>query len=181
MAHALLVRRLLILALFAIAAVGCDDDDDVMGPPGCEAGAPMTVTYDDQGTFQTPALMLGGLTVTGSASVNVLNASGLGVVGGISSTYVDGTEFLRFSIGSGAATAVSYQLTVGNADGDGLLGESTIEAFDPQNVSLGIVAVNGGAAKDVSALFAGAPIGAFVVTAAVDYLTISRVDYTPCL
>ena len=122
------------------------------------------------------------LTITGSAQVQVLSLNGLGVVGGSSDNDVDGAELLRFSIDADAATDVSYFVAAaGNLDGDGLAGEATVEAFDPSNSSLGVVAVNDTGTKNVSAMFGGEPIGAFVVRANVDNLRIQRVTYAPCL
>ena len=41
------------------------------------------------GTFTTPSLSTGGITVTGSAAVSVLNLNGLGIVGGSFGDSVD--------------------------------------------------------------------------------------------
>ena len=47
--------------------------------------AEITVDYTNLGpSFQTAALNSGGVTVTGSNLVNVLQGNGLGIVGGIS-------------------------------------------------------------------------------------------------
>jgi len=77
------------------------------------------------------------LTVTGSANINVLNLNGLGIVGGNDANGVDRAEFIRFSVDTGAASAVSYFVgTWGNLDGDGLGGEAIIEAFDASATTL---------------------------------------------
>lgn len=171
--------RPLAAGVLALISTSCGSDS-VTG--ACDPGSPITVDYSNQGTFQTPSLSLGGLTVTGSANIGVLNGNGFGVVGGVDDSFVDGAEFVRVSVDAGAASAVSYfVLSAGNQDGDGLVGEATIEAFDASATSLGVVAVNGTGTKDVSALFGEEPISAFVVTADVDNFLIQSANFTPCL
>ncbi len=174
------VLPLLVAGALVVALTGCNGDDDMSGFV-CNPGAPATVTYDDQGTFQTPSLSLGGLTVTGSANVNLLNLNGIGIVGGQFDRDIDGTEWIRFDVDAGVAIDVSYLVQIaGNLDGDGLVGEATIEAFDRLGTSLGVLAVSGSGPKDVSAMFGDEPISAFVVTAAVDNHRIGNASYTAC-
>ena len=54
------------------------------------------VSFSDDGTFQAASVTEGGVTVTGSSTVNVLNFNGLGVVGGVLNDRVDDGEFLDF-------------------------------------------------------------------------------------
>ena len=174
--------RLLVLALAVIGAAGCSNDES-NSPivPECDPGSPITVSFDDQGTFQTASLALGGLTVSGSGEVQVRRSSGLGVVGGASDEVVDGSEFLRFSIDAGGATGVTYSVTfAGNLDGDALAGESTIEAFDPDGDSLGVVSVDGMGVANLTTAFGDKSIGAFVVRADGDSVRIEQVVYRPC-
>jgi hypothetical protein len=173
------ILRPLAAVVLALTSASCGSD----GVTGvCDPGAPITVDYSNQGTFQTPSLSLGGLTVTGSANINVTNLNGLGIVGGNTSVAVDGAEFIRFSVDSGAASAVSYVVaTWGNLDGDGLSGEAIIEAFDASATSLGVVAISEGGTKDVSAMFGNESISAFVVTADGDLFLVRSANFTPCL
>lgn len=168
-----------VAALLALTLPGCSSDST--GNFVCTPGTPATVDYKTQGTFTTTSLDLGGLTVTGSGTVNVLNGNGLGVVGGVFDNTVDGTEYLRFSVNGGAAADVSYIVTsAGNQNGNGFVGEATIEAFDHSGTTLGTRAVNGAGTMDVSTLFADLPISAFVATANVDNFRIGSAAYTPC-
>jgi len=168
------------MLLAPIVLVACGDD----GPGAfvCMPGQPAAVTYHDQGTFTTDTLRLGGATVTGSGTVNVLNLNGLGVVGGVSGNFVDGVEWLRFAIDTGAATDISYFVpNAVNGDGDGLVGEATIEAFDLAGASLGSVPVSGGGLFDVSGSFSDVPLSAFTVAAQDgDAFIVSMLTYTPC-
>ena len=170
--------RPLASGVFAFTSASCGSD----GVTGvCIPGPRITVDYSNQGTFQAPSLSPGGLTVTGSANINVLNLNGLGIVGGYTSDAVDGAEFIRFSVDSGAASAVSYGVGIlGDLDGDGLGGEAMIEAFDASVTSLGVVAISEGGTKDVSAMFGDEPISAFVVTADGDAFLVRSANYTPC-
>jgi hypothetical protein len=142
------------------------------------AHPPTVADYTALGSFQTSSLDSGGIVVTGSANVNVLNLNGLGVVGGIFDDTIDGSEFLKFSFSSGVALEVSYEVSsAGNQDGDGLAGEAILEAFDVGGASLGTVAVSGTGTHDVSGLFGNAGLSAFRVTAVADNHRISKVSY----
>jgi hypothetical protein len=48
-----------------------------------------TASFSGLGTFTTPTLITGDVTVTGSADVSVLQFNGLGIVGGFDDTVVD--------------------------------------------------------------------------------------------
>jgi hypothetical protein len=114
---------------------------------------------------------------TSAALVNVLNLNGLGVVGGASNTTADGAEALRFQFSS-VVVGVRYHVQLGNnLNGNGLVGESTLEAFLGAT-SLGVVPLNGTGWKAVTTLFGGAPITSFVVRAAVDGVRINLLEYT---
>jgi len=69
-----------------------------------------TVSYDSLGTYSTPALNHGGVTVTGSADVYVLNLNGLGIVGGLGDIVVDylENEYINFSFNSTPANSITY-------------------------------------------------------------------------
>ena len=167
------------VASLALSLPSCSDD--TTDPYVCMPGTPVTVDYTNQGTSTTASLDLGGLTVTGSGTVNVLNLNGLGVVGGLFDNDVDGTEYLRFSVNGGAAADVSYLVSAaGNLNGNGVGGEATIEAFDHAGTSIGTRVVSGVGTKDVSALFANLPIRAFIATANVDNFRVGSAAYTPC-
>jgi len=139
-----------------------------------------TVDFTDDGTFTTASIVESGLTVTGSNTLNILNLSGLGVVGGVDS-FIDGSEFVMFTFDD-PAIDVSYIVTSAiNFDGDGKLGEAFIEAFDFNGISLGVLSIDGTGIKDLTALFGGVAISKFIVTADVDGNTISSVTFTPDL
>lgn len=171
------MRRVLLVVVVPVLFAACGDDN----PAQLVCNQPVEVTYNDQGTFTTDTLKLGGATVTGSGTINVLNLNGLGIVGGAFDSTVDGAEFIRFAIDAGAATNITYFVqAAGNLDADGFAGEATIEAFDVAGASLGTVGVTGAGTMDVSGNF-GVRISAFTVTAEVDAFRVGRLNYTACL
>lgn len=156
------------------------------GPLSCRAGQPDTVDFTALGTFRTDTLDQGGLTVTGSDSVNVIDLEGLAVVGGRYDSAVDGTsEFLKFAVDAGAATDVGYFMPYGGGPGDGTpIAEALVEAFDPSARSLGTRSVHPLiGALDVSALFDSLPISAVVLQSngSGDFFRVGRASFTPCL
>ncbi|MBU1411410.1 hypothetical protein KKC22_07805 [Myxococcota bacterium] len=96
-----------------------------------------------------------GITVTGSNTINVLNLNGLGIVGGISNSTIDGTEWIDFEFDHPSASTQFHVPSAGNNDGDELAGEATIEIFDALDVSLGTLALQGVGTRDLDALFPG--------------------------
>lgn len=78
------------------------------------------------------------------------------------------------------ATDVSYRIdAAGNENASGPPGEAFLEAFGSTGGSLGVRAVSGTGTNDVSALFAGAPIGFLLLTAAGDSQRIGQIAFTP--
>lgn len=147
----------------------------------CALTGPFTVDYTNRGT-STPAAIDDvppGVHVTGSSTINVLNLNGLGVVGGASDVTVDGAEFLDVTLDR-PSTATRYSAPfAGNLDGDGLLGEAVIEAFDAAGASLGTHAIDGAGVRDLTAMFGGARIKRFRVTANVDSFRLSTITVSP--
>lgn len=147
----------------------------------CAISAPVVVNYANRGTSTTTTIddTPPGVVVTGSGTIHILNLNGLAVVGGASDNTVDGSESLTFALAN-PALAVSYFVPFGgNLDGDGLVGEASIEAFGSAGTSLGVHAVSGGGEIDVTALFAGARIRRFVVTADGDSFRLGSVTVRP--
>jgi hypothetical protein len=173
--------RYMILALGAAALAGCGNSTS---PATCTQGTPVTADYTRQGSFKTVSLALGGVTVTGSDTVNVTLIGGLGVVGGAADNEVDGTEQLRFTVANGlVASKLSYTLSNAfNLNGDAHSGAATLEAFDHLGHSLGTKAINAdaGLTYNVTALYGNTPLSAFTVTADVDGFEVGSLDYTPC-
>ena len=129
-----------------------------------------TINFFNIGTSTTSALVRNGVTVTGSANINVLSLNGLGIVGGSSDNIVDSGETIRFTF-TAPALSVTYALStagqfgsIGVLNDPLLLGERTVEAFSPLGVSLGTIAQSD-ADRSVSSLFGGVPIGSFSMTA----------------
>lgn len=147
-------------------------------------GAPTTVNFRNLGTFTTDTLVIGELTVTAStspnvsATVNLLNLNGMGVVGGLFSETLDESEGLRFTFAGAARSGVTYSNSiVGDSNGNGIPGESLLKAFDAAGSSLGVVPVDG-LHHDVSSHFGGVPISAFEIRAAGDTQRIGSVEFT---
>jgi hypothetical protein len=75
---------------------------------------------------------------------------------------------------------VSYRVDgAGNQNGTGDLGDAFLEAFAPGGASLGVRAVSGATTIDVSALYAGAPIESFRLTASGDSQQIGLLAFRP--
>lgn len=168
-----------------IAEFMCECGPDHTGPtcsePVCTP-TPISMDFTNQGTFQTATIMRDGLLITGSNTLNVLNLNGLGVVGGVNDSVIDGNEFVVFTFPDRPATEVSYSVqTAGNQNGDGMIGAAVVEGFGPNGQSLGIVSVQSTGQKNVSAFFNNVPLSQFRVQAVVDNHRISRVNYTLCL
>lgn len=125
------------------------------------------IDYSHQGTFTTPSLTQGGVTVTGSNTISVLNLNGLGIVGGSVDFFVDqsGSESIRFHFDNGPATdVVVYFGAIAGFD----TAFTRLEAFSQGGGSLGTRNIDlfdlGGFSLDVSAEFGGGPIGSFTLT-----------------
>lgn len=131
-----------------------------------DANAEETANFQNLGTFQTPSLTVGSVTVTGSNLVNVLNLNGLGIVGGAFDSTIDPGETISFSFAGPASNVrVVVSCAAGDRDGDGLLLEVRLEAFDEFGALLGQVDT-----------FPGHCLIDFSGTLGVD--TISRLDVT---
>ncbi|PJK29735.1 hypothetical protein CVT23_11900, partial [Minwuia thermotolerans] len=125
-----------------------------------------TLDLSSLGSFNTPSLDLDGVTVTGSANVNVLNSNGIGVVGGSSSSFFDIGERLDFDFDH---LAVNVQLSIGTIGNttpvDGA--QVRLEGFDADGNSLGTVSlpVDGGNFNaNLSAAFGNAPLSRLEMT-----------------
>lgn len=118
-----------------------------------------------------------------------LSNTGFGHTGGLSAQSIDSGESVAI-LSLADRRGVAYRVAAaGNEDGDGLVGEGFLEAFD-EGGSLGVVPVAGVGRIDVSALFGGAAIHDFRITS-VESIRISqairqlgsnegiRVDLTP--
>ena len=150
----------------------------LLGTNGAQA---VTVDYYNIGTFQTPSLHEGGVTVTGSANVNVLNLNGLGIVGGLDDNTIDGAghESISFLFDTPAKDVTYFVNIAGNTNGDGLTGETLLTAYGTGGY-LGDIAVISAGTKNVSALFGNVPISSFAVSLnTADYIRIASVGYNP--
>lgn len=147
----------------------------------CAIGAVATVDYTNRGTLT--AAMLDddppGVLVTGSGTINVLNLNGLGVVGGNNSNTVDGAEFLDVRFDHPSAATSYFVPSAGNLDGDGFVGEATVEAFDAAGTSFGTAAVNGSGTQNLATLFPNRRVARFRVTANVDSFRVGTITVQP--
>ncbi len=134
----------------------------VVATPNVRA-VPISVDFTTLGTFTTPSLSQGGITVTGSSDVSVLNLNGLGIVGGFTNNTLDVGELMRFDFDAGPATNVflaNFGIGNGPATAD-------FQGFGTGGGSLGIVSADPFPATnsfDVSALFSGQMLSAFELT-----------------
>jgi hypothetical protein len=140
------------------------------------------INFTTLGTFTTPTLNNGHLALSADdgaapALVNVLNLNGLGVVGGDWDNMTDSDEALHFDFDTPVTEVIYTVFVANNQDGDGLLGESFLEAFDGAT-SLGVVAVNDTGFHQVSNIFGGVPITSFTVRADGEGNRIDTLRYT---
>lgn len=145
----------------------------------CSVAATVTRNFDNIGTGLQTTLAYSDLVVSGSADIGVFQANGLGIVGGISNTTIDGSENMTFGF-TGPTVDVTYSVSnASNNDADVLTGEAFVEPFDEVGTSLGVTQVNGIGDMDVSAFATEVPLSSFVVTADVDSHKIARMTYSP--
>lgn len=148
----------------------------------CECGptGAATVDYSDDGTFQTAAIdtVPPGVHVTSSGTINVLNLNGVGVLGGFSDTTIDGGESISFAFDQPSASTTYVVAAAVNLDGDGLVGEASIEAFDAADASLGVASVSETGDISLDALFVG-PIKRFTITPDVDGFRLRSITVDP--
>ena len=147
----------------------------------CTAAAPVRRDFTHMGTTVQPSIAFADLIVTGSADINILALSGLGVVGGLSNNNVNSLESLFFTF-TQPMVDVAYGVSIaGNGDADMLVGEATVEPLDEAGVSLGVFDVAGSGLKDVSALVNEVPVSAFSINTdnGGDYFILALLDYSP--
>ena len=132
-----------------------------------------SIDFGTLATQQVASLSFGGVTVTGSADVNVLNINGLGIVGGDLDFFIDVGESMTFAFDTGAAIDVSY--TTSSVGGSG---DRTIDIFDPFGSSLGSFAQSIFDSA-VSSLVGNQQIGSFTVTMNSGRILISTLTFTP--
>lgn len=126
------------------------------------AASATTVNFRTLGTFTTPLLLYTGGSANGSANVNIASGTGLGVVGGASSTAVDTAEFVEFHFTAPSAS-VSYSIAFCSASG-APCGSRTLEAFGVGGVSLGTVSQSSIGGFSLSTFFGDAIITGFRLT-----------------
>jgi VCBS repeat-containing protein len=142
-----------------------------------------TIIFFNLPRFSTPIFQQDGVTITGSGNVvgggtDDLDGGGRsGTDLGINDNFIDPGEFIEFSFDAGAASGVSYVFGgAGNTDGDDLVGEGNLEAFDVNGNSLGVLssdARNG----NISSLFGNQLISRFRL-AQIEELSIFSLIFT---
>lgn len=119
-----------------------------------------------------------GISISSSAPGNPVNLSptGLGHTGGASDIEIDAGESFLFQSTIGARPGAGYRVaSASNGDADALVGETFVEGFVGA-ASLGVQAANGVGAIDVAALFGGAALSSFRITA-LESIRISRAQW----
>lgn len=157
---------------FAALAVSCT-------ALGLGAAHAATVSYTALGTFTTATVTTGGVTVTGSNTIHVLNLNGLGIVGGAFDNTVDGSEFLDFDFsGLGSAVNLSYFVgSAGNLDSDNVSGTRTLSVFGVGGTLLGNFSQEDTGLFDVSTLVGNTPIGRIRLQADVDSFRLGEISF----
>ncbi|MCU0546205.1 MAG: right-handed parallel beta-helix repeat-containing protein [Oscillatoriaceae cyanobacterium Prado104] len=140
-----------------------------------------TLRFDNLGTFTVPSFTQSGVTISGSDTLRFFNSTGVGVTGGLSENVVDGNEFVTFRFEGGVASNVSYGLAFLSdsfRNGNGIIGEREIEAFDINGNSLGTIETSGGE-TNVSTLFGDRLISGFQIKSiSGDLLRLDSVTFT---
>jgi hypothetical protein len=144
-----------------------------------------TINFSNKDTFSTPTWSESGLLMTAESSPGVagslyfLNYNGLGVVGGSSSTLIDGSERVFFTAEGGSSlTGIAlHQTMLTNSDGDGVLGEALVEGFLGMT-SLGTRSIGGSFDVNISSLFTGLTLTRFSVRPNPDSLRLYSLDFT---
>jgi hypothetical protein len=135
-----------------------------------------STSFTGLGTFTTPTLLTGDVTVTGSADISVLQFNGLGIVGGFDDTVVDSFESISFFFASPEAADVEISFSFRNS-----LLVTDIEGFELGGASLGIVTLGMpfDTPLDVSALFGGVPLESVTLTTTAASFRIGAISFTP--
>ncbi len=126
---------------------------------GAAQGSAVTVSFTDDGTFTAPSFSESGLTVSATTGVGLLNLNGIGVIGGLSDSFVEPLETLTFEF---PAPVVDVLLDFGPATSNFTM---EYEAFNP--ASLGTVQINAIFQPfnfNLSSFFAGQPMTSFTMT-----------------
>ena len=126
-----------------------------------------TIDFTKIGSFVIPSLSIGGVTVTGSGNLAILDQNGLGIAQSNGGIAVFEGQFLDFSFASGAAVGIAYFVGACGSNTpfqDTVCGQATLESFGVDGGSLGTAVVNGIGTHNVSSLFADELISRFMVT-----------------
>lgn len=136
------------------------------------------VNYQRSGTQMLSYSSNCGIAVTSSAAGNAVNFSptGLGHTGGASDIEIDAGESFLFQSTIGARPGAGYRVaSASNEDADAFAGETFVEGFVGA-VSLGVQEAHGVGEIDVAALFGGAALSSFRITA-LESIRISRAQW----
>jgi hypothetical protein len=139
-----------------------------------------TISFDDKGTFTSPTLSFGGVAVSGSADINVLQANGLGVVGGIYSEFCESSEFIDFRFTDiGGARKLSYHISnFADFSGNGKY-EHTLVVYGVGDVLLGTFAQEYIGSFNASGLVGDKAIEAIRLQANTDAFMLRWLAFTP--
>jgi hypothetical protein len=85
-----------------------------------------TVDFTDNGTFPTPFLIEGNVTVSGSNILFVLNGAGIGIEGGVDNTLLDPGETMSFAFATPVTDVVIDTYQAFDTGGSGLALNATL-------------------------------------------------------
>ena len=127
---------------------------------GAAQGSAVTVSFTDDGTFTAPSFSESGLTVSATTGVGLLNLNGIGVIGGLSDSFVEPLETLTFEF---PAPVVDVLLDFGPATSNFTM---EYEAFNPASLGpdVQINAIFEVAPFNLSSFFAGQSMTSFTMT-----------------
>ena len=138
-----------------------------------------TVDFTDNGSFSTPSLTEGSVTVTGSDDLVVIDNDGLSVLGGVSSFVLDPGETMSFSFASPVSNVVIGDYQAFDTDGNGLALDATLQSFDENGGLTGTVVTqfDGSLPIEVSNILGVPSLSSFDITMNFDGIRVGSVSF----
>ena len=124
-----------------------------------------------------PAFDLHTCGVAISGSSQLFASDGMGVLGGLSDSYVDGTESFEFEFDEPQSSAWFDLNDAADLNNDGVPGRAILEAYDAGGASMGARLTQGDGLKELSDFYGAVPLSRVVVTVLGDAIRFASVGY----
>lgn len=157
------------------------DGNELFCNDNCPTGlVAITKNFTDQGTFNTPLLDDGELTVEASpGNVALLNFNGLGAADG-GSPFMQSGESITFTFVEPAFDVSFSLIAAGNTNANTEAGERTIEASGLDDASFGSIEQSGTGTFDIAAPTRQTAMRRFTDVVTVDTHLVGSVTYSVC-